>query len=250
MSWLGYSREDIIGKKKFQDVISADCREIFEKNYPAFKKRGWVQDFECDMVRKDGTIFHVLVNATAVRDSSGNFVMSRATTVDITQRKLAEQYLRESEERFRAVFQTAQDYIYLKDPSFKIVHVNPAVEKLFGLPASEILGKQYDELFSEKDSEQMREIRERVLRGESVEVEHTRRINGTSFTFLETRVPLRNAADEITGVLTIARDTTERKRADRPIFVASGAYPSKAMTATLELASDGRQEEFHYSSAW
>jgi two-component system, NtrC family, response regulator AtoC len=69
-----------------------------------------------------------------------------------------------------------------------------------------------------------------------VEVEHTRRINGTSFTFLETRVPLRNAADEITGVLTIARDTTERKRADRPISVTSGAYPSEAMAATLELA--------------
>ena len=234
--WLGYRQDEIVGKKKFQDVITEDSRKIFEKSFPAFKERGWIRDFECDMVRKDGSIFPALINATAVKDSSGNFVMSRATTFDVTGRKLAEQNLRESEERFRAIFRTAQDCMYLKDISFKITLVNPAVEKLFGTPASEIIGRRFYELFGEEESDQVRDIHMRLLKGASIEEEHTRNVNGTPFTFLETRAPLRDGRGDITGVLTIARDITERKKAERKISLPAGEYTSKAMRTTLELA--------------
>ena len=61
---------------------------------------------------------------------------------DISDRKKAEQELRLSEERFRVIFESAQDCIYLKDRSFRYVLVNPAMEKLFGIPAEQIIGSR------------------------------------------------------------------------------------------------------------
>ncbi len=65
---------------------------------------------------------------------------SLAVLRDITKRKRAEEALRQSEERFRAVFEGAQDCIYIKDRGLKYTMVNPATEKLLNRKASEIVG--------------------------------------------------------------------------------------------------------------
>lgn len=91
LSWLGYTRDEIIGKKKFSDVITAESLEVFNREFPGFKERGSVRDLEFDMVRKDGTIIPVLLSATAITDGSGNYLMSRSTMFDITERKRLEQ---------------------------------------------------------------------------------------------------------------------------------------------------------------
>ena len=93
LSWLGYSRDEIIGKKKLSDVITAESREVFNREFAGFKERGSVRDLEFDMVRKDGTTMPVLLNATVITDESGNYLMSRSTIYDITERKRLEQEL-------------------------------------------------------------------------------------------------------------------------------------------------------------
>ena len=90
LSWLGYSREEIIGKKRFPDLLTAESAGVYSMSFPALKERGWVRDLEFEMVRKDGTIMPVLLNATALKDSAGNFLMTRSTIFDITERKRAE----------------------------------------------------------------------------------------------------------------------------------------------------------------
>jgi light-regulated signal transduction histidine kinase (bacteriophytochrome) len=78
---------------KFSDIITADSLRTFEMNYPIFMAQGWIRDLEFEMIRKDGTILPVLMNATAIRDNNGNYVMSRSTVYDITKRKQAENEL-------------------------------------------------------------------------------------------------------------------------------------------------------------
>ena len=73
LRWLGYSRDEIVGKVTFRDLLTADSLKTFEANFPGFKERGWVSDLEFEMVRKDGTILPVLLNATAITDSDGNY---------------------------------------------------------------------------------------------------------------------------------------------------------------------------------
>jgi PAS domain S-box-containing protein len=99
LRWLGYDRDEIIGKKKFDDLLTSESVIVFQKIFPVFKKQGWISNLEFDMIRKDGKILPVLLNATAIKDSDGNYVMSRSILFDNTERKKAEEALRESQER-------------------------------------------------------------------------------------------------------------------------------------------------------
>lgn len=93
LQWLGYSREEIIGKMTVSDLMTEKSRQKFAKNFPRLKERGRVKDLEDELVCKDGSILPVLINATAIYDDEGNYVMSRSTIYDITDRKKEEERL-------------------------------------------------------------------------------------------------------------------------------------------------------------
>ena len=98
LDWLGYDREEIIGRKSFADLIPEELMTTFRSNFIRFKEQGFVEGLEYEMVRKDGTRLSVLLNATTVNDKQGNYVMSRGVLLDITERKKAEVALREANE--------------------------------------------------------------------------------------------------------------------------------------------------------
>lgn len=87
LKWLGYSREEIVGKKNFMEVITPEGVKTFLENFPEFKKNGWIKDLEFEFVRKNSTLFSALISATAVMDSKGNYMMSRSSCHDITEHK-------------------------------------------------------------------------------------------------------------------------------------------------------------------
>jgi len=94
LAWLGYSREETIGKLKFSDLLTPGSLSTFQETFPKFKAQGAIRDVECDVVRKDGTILPVLLSATAITDSAGTYLASRSTIYDITARKRAENEVR------------------------------------------------------------------------------------------------------------------------------------------------------------
>lgn len=128
-----------------------------------------------------------------------------------------EEALRESEERFRVIFETAQDSIFIKDSSLKYIQVNAAMERLFGLPASKLIGRTDDDLFDKEAAAYIRGMDCRVLKGEIVEKEHTKAIKGSSFTFHIIKVPMHDSFGEVVGLCGIARDITERKQAEQEL---------------------------------
>jgi PAS domain S-box-containing protein len=91
LKWLGYQRDDVVGKMKFTDLISNNSLSVFHKSFPRFKELGEIRDLEFEMIRKDGSILPILHNATAITDPEGNFLMSRSIIFDITERKQAEE---------------------------------------------------------------------------------------------------------------------------------------------------------------
>jgi PAS domain S-box-containing protein len=93
LKWLGYTKEEILNKKRFADIMTLDSRRIFESKFPEYTKRGWVNDLEFTIIRKDGTLLPVIVSATAIKDKDGKYIMSRSTVYDISQRKQAEEKL-------------------------------------------------------------------------------------------------------------------------------------------------------------
>ena len=115
LGWLGYQREELVGRMGFADVLTPASREVFRANFEQFRHSGSVQDVEYELLRKDSSCFPVLLNAGSVYDADGNFVMSRATLFDISARKLAEKNLEESEQRFRTMAHSAPNLIWMAD---------------------------------------------------------------------------------------------------------------------------------------
>ncbi|MBM3301499.1 MAG: sigma 54-interacting transcriptional regulator, partial [Deltaproteobacteria bacterium] len=108
---------------------------------------------------------------------------------------------------------------------------------LLGRKASEILWRTAEDFFGEDASAHIRESDLRVLKGESIEEEHTRPIEGVYLTFHDIRVPLRSYDGEVIGIYAISRDITERRKVLEPTRIALTEYPSETMRATLNKAS-------------
>ncbi len=98
------------------------------------------------------------------------------------------------------LFESAPDMIFIKDVYLRYTHVNPAMENLFRMNASEIIGKRADELFDPQAAIYIGDVETRVLRGESIEEVCTRKVNGVPLTLHEIRIPMRNGSGEIVGI--------------------------------------------------
>lgn len=93
LNWLGYSADEIIGKRKYPELLTENSLKTFHEKFPEFIQQGYIRDVELEVVRKDGSLLPIMVSATAVRDSNNNIVMSRSTVFDMTERKRLEQRL-------------------------------------------------------------------------------------------------------------------------------------------------------------
>ncbi len=216
-------------------------REFRTRN---FRKTRWRLEAEITLRgRRIGTV-EVAYLHEKPQEVDGPFLNEERKLLDvvaetlgtITEAKLAEQALRESEARFRAIFESALDCILIKDQELRYTHVNPAVEKLLGREASQILGRKAGEIFGPKAGKRLREVGLRALNGEWVEEEHTRTVQGRDLCFHEITVPLRNPEGNTTGTCTISRDVTERKKVQSQPPVSVREYRSKAMRSTMEKA--------------
>ena len=139
-------------------------------------------------------------------------------------KKKVEKELKESEERFRAIFETAQDSIFIKDRTLKYTQVNPVMERLFGLPASKLIGLRDEDIFPEEAASHIREVDSRVLGGETIKEEHTKLVKEVPQTFDIIKVPMYDSSGEIIGLCGIARDITERKQAEEVLRESEEKY--------------------------
>jgi PAS domain S-box-containing protein len=95
-------------------------------------------------LRKDGSQFWASVVVTALRDPHGNLVGFAKVTRDLTERRRAEDQLRTSEERFRVLIQSVQDYgIFMLDPDGRVASWNEGARRIKGYEAEEILGRHF-----------------------------------------------------------------------------------------------------------
>ncbi len=122
-------------------------------------------------------------SAFPVLSESGQVILAAEHVRDVTGRYQAAQALKESEERFRAIFAAAQDAIFIKDRSLHYTQVNPAMERLFDRPAADLVGKTDKDLFGIAAGVLIRAQDRRVLSGEVVTEVNTRLVRGESKTF-------------------------------------------------------------------
>ena len=139
--WLGYTNHELINKKTI-DIIAPENKDDFKYLFPLLKKTGKLNDVELSFTRKDGSTFPVLVNVTAVKDKNGNFLFSRSTTYDITERKNLENVLKNKNEIFLHLFYSSPLALIIRNiEDGKIIDVNEEYERLLGYKKEELIGQ-------------------------------------------------------------------------------------------------------------
>jgi two-component system, NtrC family, response regulator AtoC len=148
------------------------------------------------------------------------------------ERRTAE--LRESEERFRHIFEASQDCMFIKDRDRRYTHVNPAMLAILEMDSLQIVGKRDEELFQAEWSSRMKSVDERVLQGQPIESEQNLLCIDRPLTFNFVRFPMRESSGKIMGLCGIGRDVTERRPMQSSVSIQSNPPGSSIMKTTLE----------------
>lgn len=215
----GYTAEEIIGKH-FSIFYP---RELVAEGYPEFELRtaantGRFED-EGWRIRKDGSRFWANVVITALHNPAGELTGFAKVTRDLTERREAEEALRESEERFRLILEGVRDYaICMLDPGGRIATWNAGAERILGYRTKEITGVHFSKFYPADDvasrkPERELEVAQQV--GKYEEEGWRVRKDGTTFWANVLITPLRDRGGELIGFVKVTRDLTERRAAER-----------------------------------
>jgi PAS domain S-box-containing protein len=184
--------------------------------------------------RPDGTLVHFAPYPTPLYDASGTLIGAVNMLIDISDRKRADVHA----QRLASIVESSDDAIVSKDLNGIITSWNRGAERLFGYTAEEIIGKPITILIPPDRIDEEPAIIERVRRGERVDHYDTvrRRKDGSLIDISLTVSPLKDADGRIVGASKIARDITERKRAQeqQKLLVNEMKHRIKNSLATIQ----------------
>lgn len=215
---FGYSREDVIGKNLHDLMVPERFISSHRAAFSHFQKTGQGnaigKTLELSAIRKDGQEIDVALSLASVNiKGAWNAI---GIMQDISERKRAESLLRESDERYRALFDRSLEFIYVFDFEGRFIDANDAALKMLGYKKEEIHSLDFASLLSEDQLplafETLNEIRETGIQKEPVEF-RLRHKNGTDV-FIETTGSTIISNGVAVAIQAIARDITERKLAE------------------------------------
>jgi PAS domain S-box-containing protein len=229
---LGYTREEVIGKK-LTDYLSPVSKKFAEETIiPTFFKKGFIKNVSYQFIKKDGTPIEVQLSAITDHDEQRQTVRSLAVSIDVTERNKAERALQEAKEALSSyskdlesqvrkrtseisgILQYTPAVIYIKDGDGKYTMVNSRFEELFGIHSADVRGKRDQDFLAPGTAEMFFKNDNHVLRNkQSIQVEETIVIDGDAYTYLSTKFPLYDGKGQVTGVCSIATNISALKKA-------------------------------------
>jgi PAS domain S-box-containing protein len=233
---LGYTVNEMKGMA-IADLIAPEDRDGVMDNI----RRGGESNTEHAMLRKDGA--RILVEVEGKPTTADRRI---AVLRDITARKQMEKALRESEERYRRLFQGIQEYFVLqevieddgKPVDLRYLEINPAMERLLGKTRAEVVGRTRSEVLGQPDPELVESVGRVAGTGEPLHTERYSRAVGRWFESFS----YRSRAGE---VATLAVDTTDRKRAEEALRKAHAELEIRVQERTAELEERNKElQEF------
>jgi two-component system, chemotaxis family, CheB/CheR fusion protein len=212
-----WGRRPELGKSKFcgaWKLYWSDGRPLPHDACPmalVLKGAQVIRGLEAVVERPDGTLIHVAPYPTPLFDDSGTLIGAVNIVVDISDRKRADAGAR----RLASIVESSDEAIISKTLEGIITSWNRGAERLFGYTAEEVIGKPVTILIPEDRMNEETEILDRIGRGERMEHYDTvrRRKDGSLIDISLTVSPLKDADGRIIGASKIARDITDRKRA-------------------------------------
>ena len=213
---MGYTAQEFFEEKiHFKDIVHPDDFERIGEEISQYAEAD-VEEYTqfYRIMTKDGRVRWVEDQTSVVRDDQGKKIFNQGLIVDITQRKLAEEELRQSEEKFRRIVETAGEGFILMDEDLKIIEANNAYCKMLGFARADIIGKTPFDLATDEFRQFMSVNREEILAREYREFEGTVVAkDGRHVPILVHGNTLRGDRGVVIGNMAFITDMTEHKKA-------------------------------------
>lgn len=233
---LEYSPEEMMGKENvdFMDDVGKEIALHARKR----RREGVSEVVELSMLTKSGKRIWACLSTAALMDQSGIFKGGLAMVTDITNKKLAEEKLIQERLLLRTLIDILPDYIFVKDIHSRFLITNKSNVALFGLQSEEeAIGKSVADLLPGTQSQKFIADDQKILHSGTPLInkeEYILSSTGQKHWLLTTKIPLRNEAGLIMGLIGISRDITERKQTEEKL-----AANEKRFRALVENISDG-----------
>lgn len=222
-SYFAKTSEELVGTS-FLSLIPEKARDGVMANILALTTESPTQSHEHQVITKSGDICWQRWTNRGLFDAQGNAVAFQAVGEDITERKLAEKALRESEERYRRVVENAREFIWQVDTEGRFVFFNHFAEKVSGQKSTDWQGKHFAPIIHTDELDYVMGIHEEVVAGRTVDYE-TRIFNDKGEVVdLEVQAMPIYAEGEVAGTLSFGRDITARKRAEDALRESAEKY--------------------------
>jgi PAS domain S-box-containing protein len=214
VSSYGYTRDELL-ELNIRDLRAPETLAAFEAQWEGVVRGGGLL-FETVQRRKNGSTFPVEESSRRIEVEGAGFHQSILR--DITERKRAEEALREAHDNLRALIETCPAAIMVLDLERRVKLWSPAAARIFGWQEAETLGQPLP-IVSEEERASSEELLERARSGESVlDFEARRRTKDGAIRDVSIwTAPLRDAQGAINGYFELCSDITERKRLDEQL---------------------------------
>jgi PAS domain S-box-containing protein len=210
----GFSRDELIGRPAV-DLIDEPFQKMFAEEFSR-RREGKSSSYEITWRRKDGSKLPAIMASTPVFDSEGKFRGSFGIITDITQRKRAEEALRESEERYRGIVETQTELICRFLPDGTLTFVNDTICRFLGERSEELIGKSFYPYIHPDDRQKTRKNLESLSKENPIGTNEERVImpDGEIHWWQWSNQALFDEQDSKVELQSVGRDITKRKKAE------------------------------------
>ncbi|MDQ5984888.1 MAG: Serine/threonine-protein kinase PknD [Syntrophus sp. SKADARSKE-3] len=218
---LGYSMEEALGDNLLTIYRYPEERGSLETQ---IKKTGYIENFETELRKKDGTYLWVSANSHYYKDKNGNILGIEGMVRDITKRKQAEEMLLDEKERLSVMLKSIGDGVIATNTDGEVILINKAAEELTGWTQKEACGRDLREVFSiidEISRERYPNPLETAMTG-SIKTLAGRILlisrDGTEKLISDSAAPIRDKDSRIVGAIIVFRDITEKRKLEMEIL--------------------------------
>jgi PAS domain S-box-containing protein len=234
---LGYSDVPELLENSAFDLVPPEVREQFRSELDELVKNGFVRNAEHTLVRKNGERFPVELSAALLKDGQNRPLAAVASFRDVTERKIAQEALSASEQRFRELTENIREVFWMTDVTKNtMLYVSPGYKEIWGRDCQSLYSSPQtwlDSIHSEDRQRILQAALTKQTSGEYDEVYRIVRPDGSQRWIQDRAFPISDESGKVYRIAGIAEDITQRKQAEE-LLRESEARKDAIMQAALD----------------